>query len=273
MLPIGPTAKEGSGPRRLMESRPQTAANQASQLHQTRSLGTAHSLTVAARISTIPRRFLELPQNREPRPLDPHLGRRSRTLSPMRPVLRAAADQLIMDVAIVDYAGASVAARCDAQDAPTWPAFAALVAHLGRFLEAFAGYPGQGLGIAGAPAACEWPVPGRPPVPPPLAESLAALHGARDRLAAAISAVAAGPPRIHGDGHAAAAAIARACSHISHHALDFIDTLPHLRDDAFFLNWALWPGIDEPPALGARRQSFLIDFRIQSDAHQEDSRP
>ena len=37
--------------------------------------------------------------------------------------------------------------------------------------------------------------------------------------------------------------------------------------------WALWPGIDEPPALGARRQSFLIDFRIQSDAHQEDSRP
>ncbi|MFN0147565.1 MAG: hypothetical protein ACKVT1_13710 [Dehalococcoidia bacterium] len=190
----------------------------------------------------------------------------------MLPVLRAAADQLIMDVAMVEYVAASVTAAADAGEVSA-AAFLVPVTHLAVYIEECASEVARFLD--GAPAvlpACDWPLAGASTAAAvSLDESLDALAAARDDLIQVLARVARTQEGRSRSGESAVAFMARASAHISHHAFDLIDAAPRLRDDGFFLNWALWPGLYDAPDLQARRLSFIGALAAQPDTTKEDS--
>ena len=194
----------------------------------------------------------------------------------MLPVLRAAADQLVFDVAMVEYLSAALPGGAEGpstNDGCT--GLCPAIRHLADYVARFAADLGRFTEGASVPAPeCNWASGNlTAPSPPPPHGSMDAIRAAGQELIAAMDRTVRARAAASWDGRPATVVIAGACAHISDHAVDFVDALPRLRDDAFFLNWALWPGPNDSPRVQVRRQSLLSSLHSRSANCQEESRP
>lgn len=176
----------------------------------------------------------------------------------MLPLLRAAADQLIYDIANVEALLEGVddeglALRCEA----TGWSVSETIAHLAHSQAARATAL-EGV-LAGEDAAPSEAAGG--PLDAAIEDTIALYREARDRTIASFALLTAsqiGAPFAGCTGAATLAQAVRAwAGHPGKHALDLLEAIPAARADTFVLNWALYQTFpDDEPWLARRRRLF-----------------
>ncbi len=174
----------------------------------------------------------------------------------MLPVLRAAADQFIFDIAtlkhIAELAGeAGLDSVCEATG---WTVRQTL-AHLAGAMEGYAAAIESGTGAGQAPAEFDAAVP--------VAEIFDRYDRARDRVTAAFERFGAAPlapvPPVVDD-------FDQWMDHIPRHSIDLLEALPGVRLDALVLNWAMYHDFSDDPAWLARRLAIVKVLREELEA-------
>ena len=186
--------------------------------------------------------------------------------------LRAVGDAFIYDIAVLLHVAEllgeeGMEARCDATGWTTRQTLGHLVANYERYAALF------GQRLAGEP------------IPPHgsdtdernamIAETerntdpevlLQRLQAARADIVQRLAAVSPAMERVEfGPGRPPLRELARAWSgHGASHAVDFLEAVPVLAEDAIVANWVFYPRDGEPASLHARRQTLLKQLRANA---------